>query len=226
MKEFILENLTNDVNLNVMNIVLNNLVALIASFFIMFVYKLTHSGVNYNKKLNLSLGSIIIITTMIMGVISNNVALSLGMVGALSIIRFRTAVKDIRDATYIFWAIAVGIGCGVSQYVLVGIGSITLFIFMILTKQSAESDLHLLVIHHDLKSQNQVEIVVNEYFDKKACQTIKNATVNGCELVYKVNTKVLRDANSKHQIDIVQKLLKVDGVTRVNLLEQQDDISR
>ena len=67
---------------------------------------------------------------MIMSIISNNIALSLGMVGALSIIRFRTAVKDVRDATYIFWAIAAGIGCGVSQYALIVIGSAFLLLFL------------------------------------------------------------------------------------------------
>ncbi len=89
-------------------------------------------GLHTAGKFNISIGSITIITAMIMSIISNNIALSLGMVGALSIIRFRTAVKDVRDATYIFWAIAAGIGCGVSQYALIVIGSAFLLLFLLL----------------------------------------------------------------------------------------------
>ena len=116
-------NLTNTEALSVTVILMNNIIALIVSFFIMFIYKISYVGTAYSRKFNISIGTITIITAMIMSIISNNIALSLGMVGALSIIRFRTAVKDVRDATYIFWAIAAGIGCGVSQYALIVIGS-------------------------------------------------------------------------------------------------------
>lgn len=119
MREFIVENLTSTETISLAVIVLNNVIAIVVAFFLMFTYKITYSGTAYSRKFNVSLGAITIITTMIMSVISNNIALSLGMVGALSIIRFRTAVKDVRDAAYIFWAIAVGIGCGVSQYMFV-----------------------------------------------------------------------------------------------------------
>ena len=112
MREFILENLMDAQGLNLLQIVLNNVVAMAGAFFLMFVYKITYSGAAYSRKFNVSLGMIVIVTTTIMCVIGNNVALSLGMVGALSIIRFRTAVKDARDAVINFWAQALGIGCG------------------------------------------------------------------------------------------------------------------
>ena len=226
MKEFILENLVNNGTVDVVTILINNVVAFVAAFFIMFVYKLTYSGVAYSRKFNVSLGAITITTTMIMGVISNNIALSLGMVGALSIIRFRTAVKDVRDSAFIFWAIAIGIGCGVAQYTLVGVGSVCLYLFMLLTKQSVSSGQQLLVIHAELEAQNDIEALVEEYFKKKARLTIKNASKDSCELVYRVAENVLKEANKKQMVDIVQSLLKLDGVERVNLMEQQDDISR
>ncbi|MGI6116642.1 DUF4956 domain-containing protein, partial [Luoshenia tenuis] len=118
MKDLILESLSNTGALDLSTILLNNGVTIIIALFIMFTYRITYTGVAYSRKYNITLGMISIITTLIMSVISNNVALSLGMVGALSIIRFRTAVKDVRDAAYIFWSIAVGICCGVSQYIL------------------------------------------------------------------------------------------------------------
>ena len=94
MREFIIENLTNTESLQITVILMNNVVALVTAFFIMFTYKISYDGSAYSRKFNISLGSVTIITAMIMSVISNNVALSLGMVGALSIIRFRTAVKE------------------------------------------------------------------------------------------------------------------------------------
>ena len=226
MREFILENLANQSSTNVMTIVLNNIVAMAASFFIMFVYKITYSGTAYSRKFNVTLGTITITTTMIMAIISNNIALSLGMVGALSIIRFRTAVKDVRDAAFIFWAIAVGIGCGVSQYALVGVGSVFLFLFMLFTKQSVTSGQQLLIIQAKLDVQNQVENTVATHFNEKAHLTIKNVTKDSCEFVYKVKENTLKKANEKQMIDISQRLMKIDGVIRVNLVEQQDDTSR
>ena len=136
MREFIVENLTNTEALSVTVILMNNVIALIVAFFIMFTYKISYAGPAYSRKFNISIGSITIITAMIMSIISNNIALSLGMVGALSIIRFRTAVKDVRDATYIFWAIAAGIGCGVSQYALIVIGSAFYFFFLLLQEKA------------------------------------------------------------------------------------------
>ncbi|MEG0091440.1 MAG: DUF4956 domain-containing protein, partial [Oscillospiraceae bacterium] len=131
MKQFILNNFQDIGNATLSSIVLNNIVALLLGLFIMFTYWATYSGTAYSKKFNVSLGMLLVITTMIMNVISSNIALSLGMVGALSIIRFRTAVKDVRDATFIFWCIAAGIACGISKYTPALIGSITLFLFLL-----------------------------------------------------------------------------------------------
>ena len=226
MRDFIIENLTSKETLSIATIVLNNIVALVIAFFVMFTYKITYSGTAYSRKFNISIGSITIITTMIMSVISNNIALSLGMVGALSIIRFRTAVKDVRDAAFIFWSIAVGIGCGVSQYALIGIGSIFLFLFLLLTKQSVLSEKQLLVIQGTLEAQNEIVAVVEHHFGNAAHQVIKNVDRNGCEIVYNIKESALKKANEKNMVDISQRLLKVDGVIRVNLVEQQDDIAR
>ena len=226
MRDFIIENLTSKETLSIATIVLNNIVALVIAFFVMFTYKSTYSGTAYSRKFNISIGSITIITTMIMSVISNNIALSLGMVGALSIIRFRTAVKDVRDAAFIFWSIAVGIGCGVSQYALIGIGSIFLFLFLLLTKQSVLSEKQLLVIQGTLEAQNEIVAVVEHHFGNAAHQVIKNVDRNGCEIVYNIKESALKKANEKNMVDISQRLLKVDGVIRVNLVEQQDDIAR
>lgn len=226
MKDFILSTLTNTEGLNLQIILLNNVVALVAAFFLMFVYKITYSGAAYSRKFNVSLGLIVVITTSIMCVISNNVALSLGMVGALSIIRFRTAVKDVRDASFIFWAIAIGIGCGVSQYVLVGVGAVFAFLFLMLTKQVIPDNRQLLIIRGDLDMQNTIEGVVESFFAKAAHQIVKSASGGSFELVYGISGSQLKKANEKNQIDIVQKLMRTEGVHSANLVEQTDDIGR
>lgn len=226
MKDFIIENLVDSTVIDLSVIILNNIVAMALAFFVMFTYKITYAGTAYNRKFNLTLGSITIITTMIMSIISNNVALSLGMVGALSIIRYRTAVKDVRDATFIFWAIALGIGCGVSQYTLTGVGSISLFLFMMLTKQDTEDKHKLLIVQGNREVQSQIEAMVDTYFGGKVSQIMSSAALEGCEVIYSVKARVLKKANEKNTSDIVKQLSKVDGVSRVNLVDQSDEISR
>ena len=226
MREFIVENFTDVQVLSVYVIAINNAVALVLGLFIMYTYKLSYSGTAYSRKFNIALGMITIITTMIMSVISNNIALSLGMVGALSIIRFRTAIKDIRDAVYIFWCIAVGIGCGVSQYPLVGIGSFVLFFFLVAFKQVIPDNKRLLIIQGELEDQNRIEALVSNYFDKSAHLTMKSANNATCEFVFSISEGALMRAKNTNKIDIVEKLMKLDGVHNVNLVEQIDDIGR
>lgn len=226
MRDFILEYLTDEITIEVSTIILNNLVACTAAFFIMFTYKITYAGAAYSRKFNVTLGTITIVTTMIMSVISNNVALSLGMVGALSIIRYRTAIKDVRDASYIFWAIAVGIGCGVSQYALIGIGSVFLLLFMLLTRQGGVSGRKLLIVYGKLEAQNQIEATADAYFKGKISRVMKNATEQSCEVIYSVSERELARADEREATDITQELMKISGVSRVNLVDQTDDISR
>lgn len=226
MREFIIENLVNSESIGMAEILLNNVVALLVAFFVMFTYKITYSGPSYSRKFNISLGAILITTTMIMSVISNNIALSLGMVGALSIIRFRTAVKDVKDATFIFWTIAAGIGCGVSQYSLVAIGSIFLLLFYLLTRQVGESGQMLLVIEGKPETHNEVLAVIDEHFHGKAHLTMKNMTESSCELIYRVEENALKKANEKAMVEIGERILAINGINRFNQVEQQDSISR
>lgn len=226
MREFIVENLTNTEALSVSVILINNVVAMVMAFFIMFTYKISYSGNAYSRKFNISVGSLTIITAMIMSVISNNVALSLGMVGALSIIRFRTAVKNVRDATYIFWAIAAGIGCGVSQYALIAIGSAFLLIFLMLTKKGFLSNRQLMVVQANIGALHKVEAAVENFFGGKVRLCMRNVTEESCELVYSVEEGLLGKAAKENQMDISEKLIKIDGVRRVNLVDQKDELSQ
>ncbi len=226
MKDLLLESFTGLGALDLGTIILNNCVTVIIALFIMFTYRITYSGVAYSRKYNISLGMITIITTLIMSVISNNVALSLGMVGALSIVRFRTAVKDVRDAAYIFWSIAVGICCGVSQYILAAISSVIILLFLVLFRQIGPDNRMLLIVRGELSVQNKAEAAVMQHFGKAVRRRMKNATPDHCELVYEVGQNAIKKSDERAKIDIVQKLMKIEGIQNVNLVEQADDISR
>ena len=124
MKKYILELFDKTSDLAPRDIVLHLVVAAIIGMFIFLSYRLSHNGSLYSKKFNVSLIMLTVLTATVMTVIGNNIALSLGMVGALSIVRFRTAIKDSRDTVYIFWTIIVGICCGVGDYLVASLGSV------------------------------------------------------------------------------------------------------
>ena len=226
MRDFLLNNLTDLAGLSLNVIILNNIVAVIIGLFIMFVYRQTYTGVAYSKRFNVSVGTITVITTLIMAVISNNIALSLGMVGALSIIRFRTPVKDPRDIVFIFWAVAVGVACGVSQYMLAGVSSIVIFSFLIMTKQTIVDGKQLIIIKCTSDTQNKVHSLIDHYLSKSARLRMKNVNKDGCEMIYEVSNFALQQLSEKNNVDLAGLLLKIDGVENVNQVEQSDDISR
>lgn len=110
-------------------IIANLCVALLCIIFAYFIYKKTFTGVLYSRSFNITLVMTCLVTSLAVMVISSNLALSLGMVGALSIIRFRSAVKDPKDVGFLFWAVAIGIVSGIGAYPLALIS--TLFIGLI-----------------------------------------------------------------------------------------------
>lgn len=116
----------------VIQIVLSLVICMLLSLFIYAMYKKTYSGVMYSKNFNLSIMLISIITCMIMMIISSNLAISLGMVGALSIIRFRSAIKDPKDIGYLFWAIGIGLATGTGVYMIGIIGSIFIALLLVI----------------------------------------------------------------------------------------------
>lgn len=129
-------------------IIINLGVSFLVGMFIFYVYKKTFQGVLYQRSFNVSLIAITMIITLIIMTISGNLVLSLGMVGALSIVRFRTPIKDPVDLVFIFWAITVGIANGVGYFNISIIGSVVMTIVLLfMTRKEEQEQPYLLVLH-------------------------------------------------------------------------------
>lgn len=145
-------------------ILINLGVSFIVGLFIFYVYKKTFQGVLYQRSFNVSLVAITMVITLVIMTISGNLVLSLGMVGALSIVRFRTPIKDPVDLVFIFWAITVGIANGVGYFNISLIGSVVMTIVLLfMTRKSEEEHPYLLVLQvpTDVDSQTAVKEVKN-----------------------------------------------------------------
>lgn len=207
------------------DILLNFLVAGILGVVIFISYRISHAGVVYSAKFNLSLIMLTLITTLVMNVIGNNIALSLGMVGALSIVRFRTAIKDPRDTAYIFWGIAVGICCGVQEYLISSVGSGVIFLFMLLFGAVKSNERYLLVLRGNSAAEPEFEKAIEQIFSGKARFRVKNTSKNFVEFIYELSQRQVRQAELQTG-SLTAYLRKIEGATVVNLINQNDEISR
>lgn len=224
MRQYLAKILAESGTLSVQDIVLHILAAALLSFAIYLSYWYTHTGTAYSKKFNVSLATLTILTGTVMTVIGNNIALSLGMVGALSIVRFRTAIKDSRDTTYIFWAIIVGICCGVGDYLVAGVGSAVVFLILLLFGRVHNENRILLIIRGGKGLGLEMERLVFSYFNKKALLRVRNTTVDRVELIYEMPRKVWQ-LNYKKSVDIADALYALGDVEYVNTVAQSDEIS-
>lgn len=206
-------------------IAVNILVAGILGFLIFISYMITHRGTIYSKKFNVSLVVLTVLTSMVMTVIGNNVALSLGMVGALSIVRFRTAIKDSRDTVYIFWTIIVGICCGVGDYIVAGIGSGFVFVILLVLGAIKNNNRMLVIIRGARTKEAAIQAVMFKFFGAKAMLRVKNSTEESIEFIYEITAKMLSLAERKHNIGICDEIYKIGNIEYVNTVMQNDEIS-
>ena len=200
---------------SIVEILVSLIVSFLLGYFIFFIYKKTFQGVLYQRSFNVSLIVITMVLTLIIMIIKGNVVLSLGMVGALSIVRFRTPVKDPMDLVFIFWAIAVGIANGVSFFHISTIGSmlITIVLLLMSKKKMSEDSPYLLVIKasKDSDSQGQITDKVKELV-KVSLLKSKTITSNHCEIIYEVR---IADTGTKF-MDVLNKNKDVEQATLIN----------
>ena len=224
MDTFISELLEQSGVLTLQQIVMHICASAVLGFAVYLSYWYTHSGTSYSRKFNVSLLTLAILTGTVMTVIGNNIVLSLGMVGALSIVRFRTAIKDSRDTTYIFWSIIIGICCGVGDYLVAGIGSAVVFLVLLILGRVRNENRILLIIRGSKALSADIEKLVFSYFDKKALLRVRNTTKDIVELIYEMPRSVWQ-LNYKKEVDIADALYSLNGVEYVNTVTQSDEIN-
>lgn len=191
--------------------------AFAVGLWIFIIYKRTYNGVLYSRNFSLSLILLSLVSTMIMKTVTSNLALSLGMVGALSIVRFRTAVKDPMDTVYMFWAVAIGITVGGGFEWVAGIGSliIGLFLYIMYMAAGRGSYAYLLIVRHDFESTNQVNYALKR-LPKGTRLKSKTVSASGVEVTMEVR---LPGENT----NVVNELLKIEGVFDATLISYQGD---
>lgn len=224
MKDILRTMLEQESTLTFEEIIIHIVAAAIIGIAIYISYWYTHVGTAYSKKFNVSLITLTILTATVMTVIGNNIALSLGMVGALSIVRFRTAIKDSRDTTYIFWAIIVGICCGVGDYIVASIGTTIVFIVLLCLGRVRNENRILLIIKAARSKENDIEGLIFEYFDKKALLRVKNTTTESIEFIFELSRSIYNLTYQKDQ-SITQKIYDLGNIEYVNIVTQNDEIS-
>jgi len=171
-----------------------------------------------------SLVALTVLTTVVMTAIGNNVALSLGMVGALSIVRFRTAIKDSRDTIYIFWAIVAGLSCGVGDYITAGLGSAGVFLILLILGRIKNENRMMLIIRGARNTDERIMSAVTTYFNGRLDLRVKNTTPDTVELIYEIPRKIY-DKCSQNTESIEERIYKIEHVQYVNIVAQNDDIS-
>jgi len=181
---------------------------------ILFVYRITYRGVLFNRSFGTALLMIALVTSIVIMPISSNLVLSLGMVGALSIVRFRTALKDPLDIVYMFWAIAVGLTAGSGFYLLSIVSSLILAAIMIIVT-AAQAQVrrkpYLVVIRYNEQFHGNFHDILPKYHLKS-----KTATARGFELVVEVNIR-------RQDTRFIEHLQQTDGIISASLVRYSGD---
>lgn len=197
-------------------ILINLGVSFAIGMFIFYVYKKTFQGVLYQRSFNVSLVAITMVITLIIMTISGNLVLSLGMVGALSIVRFRTPIKDPVDLVFIFWAITVGIANGVSYFNISIIGSVVITIVLLfMTRKPEEEQPYLLVLQ--VPTTSSAESTVKEIRKSVERFMLKSKTI----------TPQYEEVRLKdNDTSFMNKLHKDDKILKATLITYSGDLAQ
>lgn len=224
MKDKLFNIFENTGELSAESIIFNVLMAAVLGAFIYLSYYLSHKGTIYSKKFNASLVVLTVLTGTVMTVIGNNIALSLGMVGALSIVRFRTAIKDSRDTVYIFWTIIVGICCGVGDYLVACVGSIVTFAVLLILGFIRSDNRMLIIIRASRNRQSVIQAHMYNIFKRKAVLRVRNSTDENIEFIFEVTANMIKKAENSG-LNLIDSVYDIGGVEYVNVVMQNDEVS-
>lgn len=214
IKNSIMENFTGTISTT--QILLALVVSFLIGIFIVMIYKKTYTGVIYSKSFSLCLILLAMITSIIICTINSNLSLSLGMVGALSIVRFRTAIKEPVDTVFMFWAIAMGIMAGAGLYIIAIIASLVvgLLYFISYTMGFKTNKQYLLVIKYDAQYDKEINNQIKKL--KKAKLKSKSLSSGIVEVTYEI-------VASEDENNILMNIQSSCPVINVSVISYQND---
>lgn len=187
--------------------------------FIFWIYKRTYQGVMYSKTFNISLIALSMITSAVIMAVTSNIILSLGMVGALSIVRFRAAIKDPIDIVYMFWAIASGIIVGAGLYVLAATLAVIMgVIFFLFSKLGTGNEPMLLIVNYGASTvEDQIFKLLN---DRIGTYKVKSKTKarDSFEIMVEIRSK-------KDTLTVVNEIDGMESVTNVAMVSYDGDFA-
>ncbi len=209
--------LDNVTSVSILDMVIALVLAFAIGLFIFLIYKKTFSGVIYSASFGVTLIALTMVSTFVILAVTSNVVLSLGMVGALSIVRFRTAIKEPLDIAFLFWAIAAGIVLAAGMIPLAVFGSVLIGIILLIfcNKKSIDSPYIVVVNCSDDTTEALVQNMLSTNVKKMVIKS-KTVSKSGCELTYEIR---LKDGNT----DFVNTLVGLDGVTNAVLVSYNGD---
>lgn len=184
---------------------------------IAFVYRKTYRGVLYSPSFTLTLVMLTLITTPVVMCIKSDIALSMGMVGALSIVRFRTAIKDPVDTAYMFWALTMGILLGAGLYLVALIVALTIsvLLFILTFIKFSHPNAYLLVVHYDEFCEASVQAEIARCVKSSKLRS-KTLTHHGAEMTYEVRLD--------ERTEVVTRVMDIQGVNDATLVACQSEV--
>lgn len=194
------------------------LITSILALYIFFVYRVVTRKTFYSKSFNISLAGTAVITAAIILTIQSSIVVSLGMVGALSIVRFRTAVKDPIDLMFLFWSICVGITCGAGLAEIGVVLSLVLTVGIVVLSliPIAKAPMILIVNSNNLDIENKIMEEVNSFAKHPAVKS-RNMTNDHLDLTIELRT----DQGS----ELVRRIIQLEGITSANLLSHDGEVT-
>jgi len=213
----ILKDLTefNNGSISVIDMSISLLIAFVVSIYIIFIYRKTYSGVIYSRAFSLCIILLAMVTSLVIRTINANLALSLGMIGALSIVRFRTAVKEPVDTGFMFWAIAVGIMSGAGLYLVTIVSSLALGLLYAIGY----------IMGFKVKSQYLLVLRYEDYAEAKVVQEIMKISKSKLKSksVAKGITEATYEIEIKRNQDVLQAFGNYQGVLSASIISYQND---
>lgn len=214
-KSSFLENVT---SVSILDMVLALVLAFCIGLFIFMIYKKTYTGVMYSSSFGVTLVALTMITALVILAVTSNVVLSLGMVGALSIVRFRTAIKEPMDLMFLFWSISVGIicGAGLAQVAVILSVVMTLGILILDRLPVARAPMIFVVNADNFDAEDAVVETVRKYAKHYRIKS-RNLAENSLDLVLELRT----DEGGK----LVREVMGLAGVTSASLLAHDGEVT-